>query len=200
VNYRFRPTSTWPGEMTPRPHRRSTPFGASYPDTLDLLERELDKLQARDVVIELALGEQDIRLDGLPRSQAQPEHPGVVVSFDSKHGPLRYATDVFRHWHANLRAIALGLEALRKVERYGITKRGEQYVGWKQLEAPSQTPEAARELLIETVRAAGLHADGLGDDRLARLARRHAHPDAEGGSNERFLAVQSAAERLGVGA
>src|SRR4029077_707905 len=27
----------------------------------------------------------------------------------------------------------LGLEALRKVERYGIAKRGEQYTGWKAL-------------------------------------------------------------------
>ena len=54
-----------------------------------------------------------------------------MVAFESKHGPLKYATDVFDHWHANLRAIALGLEALRKVERYGITQRGEQYTGFR---------------------------------------------------------------------
>jgi hypothetical protein len=46
-------------------------------------------------VIELALDEGDIRLDGLPRAHARPRHPGVIVSFDSKHGPLGYGTDAF---------------------------------------------------------------------------------------------------------
>jgi hypothetical protein len=34
-------------------------------------------------------------------------------------------------WQDNLRAVALGLEALRRVERYGIAQRGEQYAGWR---------------------------------------------------------------------
>lgn len=38
-------------------------------------------------------------------------------------------------WQINLRAIALGLEALRKLDRYGITSRGEQYTGWRAIEA-----------------------------------------------------------------
>ena len=60
-----------------------------------MLDRELSKLGAHSVVIELALDEGDIRLDGLPRADARPRHPGVIVSFDSKHGPLRYGTDAF---------------------------------------------------------------------------------------------------------
>ena len=54
-----------------RPHF-TTRFRASYSDTLEVLDRELSKLGAHSVVIELALDEGDIRLDGLPRPCAPP--------------------------------------------------------------------------------------------------------------------------------
>ena len=75
----------------------------------------------------------------MPRANASPKSPAVVIAFESKHGPLQYATDAFTHWQANVRAVALGLEALRRVERYGITKHGEQYTGWKQLGSGTPT-------------------------------------------------------------
>jgi hypothetical protein len=121
----FRPIDVWPGELTRE--RRRSPFGSDYASTLDLLGREMAHLRARDAVLMLALQESDLRRDGMPRSGARPAHPGVIVAFDSKHGPLKYATDVFTDWQSNLRAVALGLESLRRVDRYGITKRGEQY-------------------------------------------------------------------------
>jgi hypothetical protein len=143
IEAEFRPIESWPGERTPGYQRKSTGrFRASYQSTLDLLETELAHLGASRIVIETGHRPQDIRLDGWPRANAaDPGFPGVVVSFESKHGPLRYFTDVFDRdwsgdppgWQANLRAIALGLEALRKVERYGIGKRGEQYTGWSAL-------------------------------------------------------------------
>lgn len=134
MRIRCRPQTDFPSEF----HARSQPnrFGAGWRETRRLLEHELDHLGAHEVVIELALGEGDLRLDGWPYADARTAHPGVVLSFDSRHGPLRYGTDAFPTWQANVRAIALGLEALRKVERYGIGKRGEQYVGWKALPAP----------------------------------------------------------------
>src|SRR4029453_5074854 len=111
-------------------------------DTLIKLDHELTELKASNYVIQLELTEKDIRLDGQPPSSASAAGPAVPIFFDSKYGPLRYATDVFNHWKANLRAIALGLKALRKVERYGITQRGEQYTGWKQLGSGISMPAA----------------------------------------------------------
>jgi hypothetical protein len=107
----------------------------NYDETLDLLDKELRMLGVRKAVIQVDLPESKIRLDGLPYAGARPEYQGIIFSFESKYGPLRYMTDVFDSWQDNLRAIALGLEALRKVDRYGITKKGEQYTGWKQLPA-----------------------------------------------------------------
>lgn len=183
MDIKCRPISTFPDEFH-SPPTFSNPFRSGWTATMELLTKELEKLGASGAVIELALTENEIRLDGWPRSGARPSHPGVVVSFDSRHGPLRYGTDAFPDWQANVRAIALGLEALRKVERYGIGKRGEQYQGWRQLTAgPVMTREEAQALL-----------DEYGGERKALQA---SHPDT-GGSQEEFEKVQGARETLGL--
>jgi hypothetical protein len=51
-------------------------------------------------------------------------------------------------WRDNLRAIVLGLRALRAVSRYGITEGiGEQYAGFAQLTAGGPDPERGRRLV-----------------------------------------------------
>lgn len=172
----FRPLERWDRRgIANRPH---SPFKAAYQDTIDLLRRECRMLGARRVVVELAIRESDLRLDGQPYAGTRPEHPGVTVAFDSKHGPLKYTADKFATWQENLRAIALGLEALRKVDRYGMTSRGEQYAGWKAL--PSGEA-ALKDRGAELIRQHG----GV------RAALHATHPD-HGGNTEDFAAVQAA--------
>lgn len=183
MEVRCRPITLFPAEFHAPPHF-SNPFKAGWADTLWKLEQEVEKLGARSVVIELALKESEIRNDGWPRSEARPTHPGVIISFDSKHGPLRYGTDAFPYWQANVRAIALGLEKLRAIERYGIGKRGEQYQGWRQLGGgESMSAVEAQELL-----------DSYGGEKKALRAT---HPDT-GGDAEEFGRVQLARETLGL--
>jgi hypothetical protein len=198
----FRPVDRWPGE--PNRTRKASPFKAGWADTIDLLDRELWHLGAREVVLQLALREQDIRRDGYPKSNARPSHPGAVVAFDSRHGPLKYATDTFDDWQANIRAIALGLEALRKVDRYGITKRGEQYTGWRALPGRSAEPVMTVEAAASFVwRASSIPlntaSDILDSPESYRRAHRSAaallHPDA-GGSVEAFQRLQEAKRAL----
>jgi hypothetical protein len=141
MQYEFRPIETWPGK--PTTNRQRARFRARYSDTLKLLESELDHLDARSAVIQIALEREDIRQDGMPRASASPKWPGIIVSFHSKHGPLSYPCDTFADWQDNLRAIALSLKALRDVARYGVTKTGEQYKGWAKLTGPSMTAEDA---------------------------------------------------------
>jgi hypothetical protein len=174
----FRPIEVWPHGSTPAHARRSRHvFRAAWSDTLNLLERELRHLGARNVVIGCGLREQDIRNDGWPRSGARVlEHPGVEVSFDSPHGRLVYATDVCAWWEHNVRAIGLGLEALRAVDRHGITRRGEQYAGFKALTAGGPSPERGATIV-------GLHGS-------VRAALRATHPD-HGGDPADFADVQA---------
>lgn len=172
----YRPLEAWDrkgGEV----YRPRAPFRAPYGATLDLLEREVRMIGGRQAVVELDLAEADFRIDGQPRAGAKTGHPGVTVAFESMHGPLKYTADRFGTWQENLRAVALGLEALRKVDRYGMTSRGEQYAGWKQLEAGGPSVERGRELIREH-----------GDVKRALMAT---HPD-HGGDPEQFADVQAA--------
>lgn len=130
-------------------------FRASWDDTLKLLLDEIDRIGGQyPVVLQLLCDDSDIRVDGMLRKQANVRHPGVVVSFQTENlGPLRYATDAYDQqyyggltgWQANIRAVALSLQALRAVDRYGVTKRGEQYVGWRAIAAPAPTFSSAGE-------------------------------------------------------
>lgn len=176
----YRPLERWDRRIdASRPH---SPFRASYQDTINQLKRECRMLGARDVVVEMAITETDLRIDGQPYAGIRPRHPGVIVAFDSKHGPLKYTADKFATWTENLRAIALGLEALRKVDRYGMTSRGEQYTGWKALPSPTDS-------LVERGRTIiGEHGGNV------RTALAAVHPDREGGDEELFKAVSAARE------
>lgn len=198
---RFRPIQQWPGELT-RSRRRS-PFEAGLSATQDLLTREIRALSAKTVVIQLAIGETDLRNDGLPRASARPEHPGVILSLESPYGPLSYPCDTFTDWQSNLRGIALALEALRKVDRYGVTKNGEQYRGWRQLGAGAATTQDEAAYFIarsarpdqseEEIRqwCGTLVTDGAVLARAYRLAAQKLHPDT-GGESADFLRLQQA--------
>lgn len=200
-DFTYAPLSSWPGDRTHPAKRRRSPFKASWTTTTDELDREVWHLGARTAIIEIGLDARHIRNDGLPRANApQPGDPGVVLSLPrSMHGPLRYSCDAFDRWQDNLRAIVLGLESLRRVERYGIAKRGEQYAGWKALPAGAESAqrfssiEDARHWLAELAGFASEDVDAgrHTDVEIARAALKRAHPDT-GGTADDFRDAQSA--------
>lgn len=192
-------------------------FTVTWSGCLELLERELGFLDATDLVIECDVREQDLRLDGMIRSNARAASPAVRVAFESNVGPLTYATDAFcrpswrrggmqEDWQHNVYAIALSLEALRKVDRYGVTKRGEQYAGFKALlsgramPASHMTRDRAVAILASYVNVPPEHLN-LEHDSLRscwRRARRDAHPDRNAGDRTKWNQVEQAAQVLGV--
>lgn len=196
MDVRFRTLDRWPIESTPSYKRRGrSTFRMAWGDTLALLETELGHLKASDIVIEVGLRPDDIRIDGWPRANAaEPSHPGVVISFASKHGPLRYLTDTHAWWHHNVHAIALSLQALRAVDRYGVTHRAEQYKGWAAL--PAGTDSASAILFAAVGEQPRQLANGEAKE-LYRRAAKATHPD-HGGDAARFREVQAAADALGL--
>lgn len=101
IDVRFNALPTWPHGNTWDRRSRYT-FKASWSNTLELLDAGGD--HADFVAIQAATD-------------------------PSKR--LVYATDCCDFWQHNVRSIALGLEALRAVDRYGISRRGEQYAGFR---------------------------------------------------------------------
>lgn len=205
----FRPIKVWPEGWRERTSRPSTPFRSNHRDTLGLLGRELAHLGTREATLQVDASERDCRLDGQLRADAKVRHPGVILTIETReHGTQVYATDRFEGWgghpgwQANLRAIALGLEALRKVERYGIAERGQQYAGYREigsggieLGAAMTLDEAAALLMPEDpswLLEVGTRDDIAGQYRW--LAMTH-HPDA-GGDPELFRRITEARDLL----
>jgi hypothetical protein len=203
VTYTTRPLSdrTW---LRPAAQRVPSQFKVTWSQALELLERELDIIDGRELVIEIDVREQDLRLDGMLRANARADQPAVIVAFESKHGPLLYRSDQYAQqwssrmedWQHNVYAVAKTLEALRAVDRYGAARSGEQYRGYRQIggapaivtEAP-MTDERAATLLVRAARlssgrpgvvahdGAALLDGRLDRDAIIRRAQRNTHPD-----------------------
>ena len=208
LEYTFRPLSQWPQEPTAAHRRKNATFRAGYVSTLNLLERELLHLKAKDVVFEADCPSSEIRNDGRLRSSAKLRGPGIVVSFDSAKGPIRMPCDKFTGWEDNLRAIALTLEHLRAVDRYGCTAHNEQYKGWTGLpDKRDQKAEQnlwaaiicrmARDVLDKPIgQSVVLHGGDMRDDVLRGL-KIALRPDRRG-SDVEFKQLQQAIEALGI--
>lgn len=84
-------------------------------------------------------GERLVRQHGSVKRAMAATHPDVggdmedfvavgALASEKRHV---YATDVCARWQDNVRSIALGLQALRAVGRFGITPSGQQYAGFR---------------------------------------------------------------------
>lgn len=210
----FRPIKVWPESFRrDASGREGSPFKASYRSTLLLLDRELSALRAKDPTLQLDADPAQIRIDGQLRADAKVDHPGVILSFDTrKHGTLTYSCDKYaRNWGAtdaawkhNLRAVALGLEALRKVERYGIAERGQQYAGYRELGAgvpmgpAPMSADAAAEVLRDAAAWVGPWDPFADPEQVVvafRLAAKRHHPDV-GGDSDLFRRITEAKDLL----
>jgi hypothetical protein len=222
----WRPIDRWPREQTV--NRANSPFRTKddrgwrtrhipWSTTEEEMRRELRLLNVREAVVQLALTDRDIRNDGQIRANARLLHPGVVLTFTHpKQGPLTFACDKWTSWQANARGIVKGLEALRLLERYGITQSDEQYVGWKELGSATpmgERPGPKKMTIDEAARIVAGWVSGphdleknaelvLEDGDYRRFAYRRAaaalHPD-KGGDAQAFLRLQEAKELLDAG-
>jgi hypothetical protein len=194
VRYQTEALARWPHpETTDR--RSALSFRASHKETLQLLDTELEHLGCTGTpVIGVVTGNPgDVRLDGMLRAKARIEHPGVQLAVVTASGPRSWATDTYERqyshglesWQANLRAIALTLEALRAVGRWGAAQ-GQQYAGFRAIEgpggnAPSAVPgfasaDDAVRWLLELTGESAL----VSNRNVLRAAKRAHHPDVGG--------------------
>lgn len=203
-----RPLEPWIGPITE--YRKPSPFKATWRSTLDVLGREIWHLGGRRWILQVDVAERYINRDGSLSARAAPASPAIRVCFESKHGPMTYQADRFWHWQDNVRAVALGLEALRKVDRYGIGGSGEQYRGWTAIS--NRPAEMSRDQAAEFIahwahpddterQAAAAAAIKMGEpaDALAyayRLAARRVHPDVTRDDGDTMARLNGARDLL----
>lgn len=180
----------WP--RTPAHQRARARFGgrgyqkgASQERAQNFLVDELERLGARSVVISTNV---ELRRDGLPyANRRQPEDQGVAVYFVRAGRQQCIPCDRWDRIADNMHAIALSIEAMRGLERWGAKQMVDAaFSGFKALpEQASGTPwwEALRVQPTAT-------ADEIRD--AYRQRAKDTHPDVAGGSAEAFGEVAAA--------
>lgn len=201
----------WPDgyDRTPPGERVGDIFQAERDSTIRKLDRQLQRLDAEGVVLQIEAPAGEIRQsDGLPYKRADVD-PGVVLTFENEEGTHTYPADAFDDWEANLRAIANTLHNLWQIERWRVGRGSEQYRGYVALPEDvdeALTPERAARELVST---AGYRSADDFEDRVDAVledeaaARRHlreaqsmAHPDRATGNDASFKRVQTAGDVL----
>ena len=180
----------WPSgwKRTPASQRHRAAFRTgkqplTVSAALGRLARELRLLNAVDEVLSTNVA---VRIDGWPRSgQAEPSDPGAAAYFKIAGTPTVLACDRWTRVADNIAAVAQHIDALRRIDRYGVGTLEQAFAGYAALperaggveawwEVLGVAPQASREGVEIAYRelARTLHPDAGGDhDRMARLNR-----------------------------
>ena len=193
----------WPDKPTEDP--KPSPFGGRgkkhlpYPDLMTALRREMRMLGVGRAIIQLHITEREVRRDDLPRRDARPSKPGVIISAEIPDvGWRSFFTDAYDLWLANFQALVRGFEMSRALERDGFARNKDQYRGFPQLEAAPGGRLEAEEVLLRHAGHGREYAQIVGWSRITRLAIRNTHPDKPDGSRAAYDEVMEAKALLGI--
>jgi hypothetical protein len=102
-------------------------------------------------------------------------------------------------WRENVRGIALTLEALRAVDRYGAVHTDEQYQGFRAIDAAPPTKFGSADEAMRWLHGRTGHAWNTAKDAY-RAAAREMHPDVGGDPTEwaRLDEARQLMEREGI--
>jgi hypothetical protein len=162
-----------------RTRKRKAPLTAA--DAAVRLEAELERLGADDAKLSTS---QKLRIDGTPRSDlSEPTDVGAAVYFTLNGKPRCLACDRWTRVADNIAALAQHIDALRRIERYGVGTMEQAFAGYAALPATSADwpivlgvpPTATRDEILAAHR---------------RLAGEH-HPD-KGGRSEDMARINEA--------
>jgi hypothetical protein len=172
---------SWPaGWPKTEPYSRGTPrFQTDLPRALANLKKQIELMGGKSLVLS----------SNYTLGANNPKEPGVVAYFEWQQIPMAIPCDRWSRIEANVQAIALTVEAMRGMERWGAKHMIKaMFSGFKAL--PQSTDGdwwtvlgVSRGSSPELVKAA-----------YRELVKRH-HPDA-GGNAETFRRVQAAYEQF----
>ena len=183
----------WPiGWVRTKPNaRRNGAFkdhGAwlGIPAAVRRLQAEIDRLGGKDPTLSTNLKP---RMDGgVVANQGEPGDPGAAVYFRFKGRATVLACDKYYRVADNIGAIAAHIDALRRIERYGVGTIEQALAGYKALPADSaadwrQVFGFAREAIVSAEMV----------QRSFKERAQTAHPD-KGGTDEAMLHLNRARE------
>ncbi len=162
-----------------RTRTRKAPLSSA--DAAARLENELERLGVTDAKLSTS---QKLRLDGTPRSDlSEPADVGAAVYFTLNGKPRCLACDRWTRVADNIAAIAQHIDALRRIERYGVGTMEQAFAGYAALPATGEDWP-----IVLGVAPTATAAEIVAAHR--RLAAEH-HPD-KGGRSEDMARINHA--------
>jgi hypothetical protein len=98
------------------------------------LEKQLDMLGAKDPTLSTNVS---LNLRGIPRGDENPSDPGAAIYFKFRGRATVLACDSYFRVADNIAALAAHIDALRRIERYGVGTIEQALAGYKALPADS---------------------------------------------------------------
>lgn len=178
----------WP--RTPERKRQQSRFDTPPGAARDGMMVEIDRLGARNIIVSTNV---ELRRDGQPYANRRPvDDPGVAVFFTLQGEQRCIAVDRWLTVGDNMHAIALTINALRGISRWGSTGMvAAAFAGFAALPAGNTSGESWWDVLEITEEA----VDREGLNEAYRRAVKRWHPDVNGGDDTRFREIQAAYEQ-----
>jgi hypothetical protein len=156
------------------PQQRTREVAVSVFVATQRLDRELDRLGASNPTLSTNV---QLRLDGRPRSDSEPGDPGAAIYFAFRGKATVLACDRYQRCADNIAAMAAHIDALRRIDRYGVGTLEQALAGYKALPADTAADWRAVLGFAPNARPTVDQVHVAYRDR-ARLL----HPDAPGGN------------------
>jgi hypothetical protein len=179
----------WPVGYKRTKYRKGSAFKQSPDKVQILLRNELDRLGATNVVVSSNV---PVRKDGYlysDMSMTKIDDPGVAVYFKYKGQQVSMCCDTYERPWENVYALAKGIEAIRGMERWGVSEFIERaFAGFKAL--PEQSSASSWWNIL------GVSKEASKNDIVKayrNLAKAH-HPD-NGGDKNMFASVNEAYQK-----
>lgn len=176
----------WPFGYKRTKFRKQSIFKQSQLDKIQILLRaELGRMSATNVIISSNI---PLRRDGGLYSEylaKKMEEPGIAVYFKHKEQDVVICCDQYEYPWENMYALAKGIEALRSMNRWGVSEFMERaFTGFKAL------PERAEQAWYDVLGIERMANASQIKDAYRKMVQVH-HPDA-GGTTEMFNRINSA--------
>lgn len=161
--------------------KKSVSSSLSTRDAIDRVVAELERLGATDEILSTNV---PLSLKGLPDSRlSEPSDTGAALYIKLDGKPLVFACDKWDRVADNIAAIAQHIDALRRIDRYGVGRVEQAFEGYKAL--PQSTDD------WRVVLGVGEFATIEQVDAAFLQKAKEAHPDV-GGTHEEMARLTAA--------
>lgn len=155
-------------------------------DAAERLEYQLTALGASDGILST---NQRLRLDGRPRqNEGEPADPGAAIYFRFNKQDRVLACDKWDRVADNIAALAAHIDALRRIDRYGVGDLNQAFAGYAALPAKGSTWRTTLGFAPDET----VTPEMISEARRRRA--REAHPDVQGGSHDAMASLNVAVD------